>query len=185
MLAGATLAPGEVSADFVYNVVNYPALQNGYTVSGTITTLVDQGTSLPPSDITAWNITITGPSFTSTFTPTNSSKPNGLFDATPTSLMVGLNGGVISFSGTTTGEIEWIGPSFDEYTYSTANGTSLWDASLDMSTNPVAVIQNTVPEPSSVGLAVFGAVTGFAYGWVRKRRSQLRHDEGGQPQPTE
>jgi len=39
ILVAISLIPTEVGADSItYNVVNYPALQNGFTVSGTITT---------------------------------------------------------------------------------------------------------------------------------------------------
>jgi hypothetical protein len=41
-----------------------------------------------------------------------------------------------------------------------------------------------VPEPSTAVVAVFGAVSGIAYGFGRKRRAQRRQGAGGQPQLT-
>ena len=55
ILVAISLIPTEVGADSItYNVVNYPALQNGYTVSGTITTNGAIGTALPSTDIMSW-----------------------------------------------------------------------------------------------------------------------------------
>ena len=56
ILAAISQTPPEVgAASITYDVVNYPTLQNGYTVSGTITTNGATGTSLPGSDITSWD----------------------------------------------------------------------------------------------------------------------------------
>jgi hypothetical protein len=38
--------------------VDYPTLQNGYTVSGSITTNGSTGTKLPVSDITTYQLTV-------------------------------------------------------------------------------------------------------------------------------
>ena len=96
MLAGATIASREVYAgSFVYNVVNYPALQNGYTVTGTITTSVNQGTDLP-TPITSWDVTITGSAGTFQFTPIDSSA-RGHLDVTPTTITVATAGDVLEF----------------------------------------------------------------------------------------
>ncbi len=43
-LALIALAASQASAGYVYNLVNYPTAQNGYTLSGTITTTINSGT---------------------------------------------------------------------------------------------------------------------------------------------
>ncbi len=186
MLAGATIASGEVYAgSFVYNVVNYPALQNGYTVTGTITTSVNQGTDLPTTDITSWDVTITGSAGTFEFTPIDSSAL-GHLDVTPTTITVATAGDVLEFVISTAPYIFWSGPQFPEYAADGPGGQPLWTTGLfNPTTDPVAAVPSTVPEPSAGVLAVLGAVTGLAYGWARKCRSQRRHNDAGQPQPTE
>jgi len=58
-LTALAFRPAEVAAGSItYNVVNYPDLQNGNTVTGTITTDGATGSNLPGTDITLWNITI-------------------------------------------------------------------------------------------------------------------------------
>jgi hypothetical protein len=57
---------------------------------------------------------------------------------------------------------------------STFGGPGYWTVSIA-----------AVPEPSSAVLMVFGAVTGLAYGLVRKRQAQRQQGVGGQPQPVE
>jgi hypothetical protein len=69
------IAPASNGASIVYNVVDYPALQNGYTVSGTITTNGSIGTHLPAMDITAWNITVSKMGVTQ-FTVTSANSIN-------------------------------------------------------------------------------------------------------------
>jgi hypothetical protein len=184
MLAGATIASREVYAgSFVYNVVNYPALQNGYTVTGTITTSVNQGTDLPTTDITSWDVTITGSAGTFEFTPIDSSAL-GHLDVTPTTITVATAGDVLEFVISTAPYIFWSGPQFPEYAADGPGGQPLWTTGLfNPTTDPVAAVPSTVPEPSAGVLAVLGAVTGLAYGWARKCRSQRRHNDAGQPQP--
>jgi hypothetical protein len=49
-----------MGGSIVYNIVNYADLQNGYKLSGTITTDGAIGT-LTSADITAWSFSVTGP----------------------------------------------------------------------------------------------------------------------------
>jgi hypothetical protein len=51
-------------------------------------------------------------------------------------------------------------------------------ASTDVSTT-------VVPEPSTAVVAVFGAVSGIAYGLARKRRAQRRQDQEGTSEQTQ
>jgi hypothetical protein len=49
-----------MGGSIVYNIVNYADLQNGYTLSGAITTDGAIGT-LTSADVTAWSFSVTGP----------------------------------------------------------------------------------------------------------------------------
>jgi hypothetical protein len=96
LLLGGT---GEVAADFIYDIQNYPSLQNGFTLSGTITTDIDTGT-LSGADIKAWTITITpavgsGTTFDSTMSGSNVLGTNGV-DVSPTAIT--LSAGVLTFN---------------------------------------------------------------------------------------
>jgi LPXTG-motif cell wall-anchored protein len=59
-----------------YDFVDYPALQNGYTVSGTIVTDGHTGTLLS-SDVTSWSLTVSQGA--TTIYSLNSAMPNVLF----------------------------------------------------------------------------------------------------------
>jgi hypothetical protein len=73
-LALLLFAARSASADFVYDFHNYAALQQGYTLSGTITTDINSGWLAPGyftgsaiGDITAWTIVLkpaSGPAVT-------------------------------------------------------------------------------------------------------------------------
>ena len=159
-----------------YNVVNYPALQNGFTVSGTITTNGATGTDLPTNDITSWDITITQASTTIlTFNPSNSTTfLNDTFNATTTELNVASGGSIEFETPSPLTEIAWSGTTtntrYESYDVNYAeNAGYLWNAAnYDPASQPVA--STTVPEPSSAVLAVIGAVSVVACGLVRRRR---------------
>ncbi len=55
-----------------YDIVNYPSLQNGYTIEGAITTDGKLGV-VSPSDITGWSIGLSGP--TTQYFPVNWATP--------------------------------------------------------------------------------------------------------------
>jgi hypothetical protein len=173
-----------------YTVVNYPAAQNGYTISGTITTNGATGTNLPGTDITSWDITITkGTTTIGEITNTINMIQSGLFDASTTSITVPSPSEHLSFYNFgTVGGISWAnnptGP-----TPSVGYGASwpshfnpLWSSTLTPVTTPIAT---AVPEPSTAVIAVSGAVTGIAIDLVRKRRAQRRQGKAGHTQPTE
>jgi hypothetical protein len=175
VLAGVTVAPREVSAEFIYEVVNYPTLQNGYTITGTITTSVDQGTRLnSPDIISSWNFTITGPGppmINTTFTPTTSSlETSGFIDVSPTAITVSSQQDILQFSirtGPGFNRIAWVGPGHAVGAESyqcllppggSVEGGFLWNSPYDPNTQPVAV---AIPEPSAGVLATIGAVVVF------------------------
>jgi hypothetical protein len=174
ILAGMTLTPTEVGAGSItYNVVDYPTLQNGYTVSGTITTNGATGAALPGTDITAWDITITmGSTTIFTLTPSNSINFTSTFDATTTAITAATLSDRILFAQTA-------GVPFIQYENAEATieylaetlGQTLWINFTLPSASPVAA----VPEPSSAVLASIGAIVAvLAYGWSRHRRVQRR-----------
>jgi hypothetical protein len=177
ILVAIALIPTEVGAGSItYNVVNYPDLQNGYTVSGTITTNGATGTFLPGTDITSWDISITkGTTTVVTLTPTDSFNISNAFDATTTSITAATPFDVVEFVATSLPEIDlsWTGlPGGGAVSYMAedhTNNTNLWNSSLFPANSPIA----TVPEPSSAVLASVGAVAAFlAYGSSRHRRAQ-------------
>jgi hypothetical protein len=54
------LAAESMGGPITYNIESYAALQNGYTMSGTITTDGTIGT-LASADVTGWSFSVTGP----------------------------------------------------------------------------------------------------------------------------
>jgi hypothetical protein len=175
ILAGTALTPTEVgAASITYNVLNYPTLQNGYTVTGTITTDGSTGMELPGTDITSWDIVISkGTTTIGTLNPSDTFNETTTFDATPMSLSVGSLTDWVQFSDDSTNFIEWLNnpPPPGSFFAGFLNSTVIWTNSLPTLDSPIA----TVPEPSSAVLASIGAVVAFlAYGWSRHRREQHR-----------
>jgi hypothetical protein len=176
ILAGTALTPTEVSADLItYNVVNYPTLQNGFTVTGTITTDGSTGSALPGSDITAWNIVISnGLGVVTIINPSDSANLSGTFDASPSTISVGSKtNNFILFAGTQTPAIQW--ENLGNFTLYNAVFGEIpvgWGSRLPSLDSPIATAA-TVPEPSSAVIASIGAVVAvLAYGWSRHRRLQ-------------
>jgi hypothetical protein len=175
ILAGMALTPTEVgAASITYSIVNYPKLQNGYTVTGTITTNGTTGTQLPTTDITSWDITISlGTIQVVHFTPTNFIIPDSTFDATTTTIMVASPATDIRITNFPNGNVNLAWANTGSTIRYGANlvANVLWSSNNLPSTTPIA----TVPEPSSAVLASIGAVVAFlAYGWSRHRRAQRR-----------
>jgi hypothetical protein len=173
ILAGMALPPTEVgAASVIYFVVNYPALQNGYTVTGSITTNGATGTALGPADIKSWDITISKPGVTPvTLKPTNSNDITSIFAATTQSITVPGIADTFGFSQpSSSSNIVWTFSTPSSMIYkSNINGAEAWSSSSLPPTAPIA----TVPEPSSAVLASTGAVAAFlAYGWSRHRRAR-------------
>jgi hypothetical protein len=178
ILVAISLIPTEVGAESItYFMENYPAIQNGYTVTGTITTDGTTGTFLPATDITDWHITIQlGTATVETFDPTDSYViPRGRFDATPIAMSVSVNNRLDISSDPEFVErlpyMAWLDTNLGYLIYQ-ANipNNLLWFGDLPTG-SPIA----TVPEPSSAVLASIVAVAAFlAYGWSRHRRAQRR-----------
>jgi hypothetical protein len=178
MFAGTALTPTEVgAASITYNVVNYPTLQNGFTVSGTITTDGSTGPALPGSDITAWNIVISnGLGVVTIINPSDSANLSGTFDGSPSAISVGsMTNNFILFAAPQIQAIQWANfGTFTSYNAVFGEGSDMngWNSRLPSLDSPIATAA-TVPEPSSAVLASIGAVVAsLAYGWSRHRRLQ-------------
>ncbi len=186
--------PPAVLADRTYNFLNYPDLQNGWTISGTITTDGTTGT-IQSTNILSWTWTITNGVSTYTFSSTEpgaSATTSGSgITATGAGLFVSFPYGQLGLSipatPTTTPPYTSGPPSgmtWNAYpgilfglippnpTFSLfqlmygpeAAGSSAW---LFASASPVAV-----PEPSSLYIVGFGAVCVYVMGQkCRARRT--------------
>lgn len=169
LLTVFNLAPRDVHADIIYTMDNYASLQNGYTVSGSITTDGTIGQLVTTSDLTSWDIIISqGSTVLSTLSSTNSVTipTNITVTSTTLSLAGGDNLGIYDASGS----INWLGDGGAYAAY--ANGVELWFTVWNANA-PIATA-SAVPEPSTAILAVFAAVSGIAYGWARKRHKYRR-----------
>ena len=81
IFAGVTTAHAD---QITYDIVSYPSLQNGFSLSGSITTDGTIGL-LSPTDIVSWSFEISKDNVTDDNTGTNINGPVGLI-ATPTAL---------------------------------------------------------------------------------------------------
>ena len=175
LVVGWALAvPRQANADVIYNVIDYPTLQNGYTVTGTITTDGTIG-AIGPNDITNWDVTISLNGVTDITFNRNSPNAGITFaegvTATATSITVPQSS-FLGFRSIVNGafcDIDWPGPdrSFSTYNAEDTNGT-LWSSSFP-APYTVATTAAAVPEPSTAALAALGAFTLLAYRWHRHR----------------
>jgi hypothetical protein len=185
--------PPVVVADLTYNLQNYPADQNGWTLSGTITTDGKIGT-LTQSDITAWTWTITKGSTTSI---TNSTDPGAIetvSGVTATSTEILLPFGIGAFnqlllsSATSKPRIDWEHNTVSNLYLSYTDTSLAWfTPSPNMGgvgTRGPWVIAATaatgVPEPSTLLTTLVG---GLAFlGHACRRRRAARASGAGVPQ---
>ena len=174
----ACLALGVAAkGDIIYNIVDYSNITSPYTVSGTITTNGATGASLPATDITAWDITVSSGSGTIfEFTP-STSLVFASFEATLQSITVGTFPEGVDFrSNNSVFFMQWehdFGADSSNFSL-TQNAASLWAGDLPTADSPVATASAAVPEPSSAFIAGIGAGVVIACGLVRKRREQRR-----------
>ncbi len=184
MLMGIAIAPRVARADITYNVVDYPSLESGYTISGTITTDGKVGTGLitaggivgPPGDILNFDITISnsnGP--VETFSLADAASIAGTtFTATPTELIVDpAVGDDIGFQLPNFDYVVWTaqGQSWVTYAYGGFFGPNWRDAIGDpfiVATAPAAT-----PEPATVTLLGAGVLTLGAFRLRRRRRTMF------------
>jgi hypothetical protein len=179
------LAAESMGGPITYNIESYAALQNGYTLSGTITTDGTIGT-LARANVTSWSFSVTGPTSyqLTSLTPTAGFVLDNL-TATATSLtlapptadqesLLSFQGG--SFGSTITnlgydrnpvnpGEG---GPATDAYSSFNGTGAASGISWRDVVDNPpglqlggstwviATVTGSAVPEPSTLTLALLG-----------------------------
>jgi hypothetical protein len=184
LLAVTPFATGEAKAgSIIYTVVDHPAAQDGYAVSGTITTDGAIGTNLPRDHITDWDITITqGTTTIGELSPSNTANYSTSFDASPTAITVPSPAEGLSFYNFgRVGGIGWghnPGPPPSIY-YSAiwpSHFDTLWASNLTPADMPVAI-----PEPSTAVIATGGLMTGIVAGLVRRRRARRRPAASGRP----
>jgi hypothetical protein len=169
---------GTARANTIYNLISFPTVQNGYSVTGTITTDGRLGT-LAYSDIIATSITAVtnGVSTYQNLQPDHVYGSTGLF-ATSTGLFlraVPVEGPSPNFSIGSTGydavELRYdyaanAGAGYVDY-FGTVNhpaaATNLWKTSgdnlLNLTGQPWLIAQTTVPEPSAALLLGIGIAT--------------------------
>ena len=181
-----TLPPAVLAGSTTYNILNHPDYQDGWTLSGTITTDGTIGL-LQSSDITSWTWTVTKPGSSQTY---RSTEPSALTNADG---LTATSGGLLILTRTTSYTSEILlntnhGGINDGYgyigggataapTYYTGAGGVLQSGlyafywSEEDPPNPVSVPQEeftfasttAVPEPSTLYLLGFGAVCGSVY----------------------
>jgi hypothetical protein len=205
ILAAIALIPTEAGAGSItYDVVNYPAVQNGITVSGTITTDGSTGVETSPNFITGFDVTLSSPgSAPFTLQPSDAVLLiDGSLEVTPSSITLGPALSVLSIltsGGGNPGAGLYYSTSFYKAPEGvigllggltggpggSVSGGLAWDSPPVTTIATAAVTASAVPEPSSLLLSGIGVVCGLAYVLVRKRRAQHRRGAGGPSQPTE
>ena len=171
---GLAAAPGAWAAAITYNLVNYPLLQAGATLTGTITTDGSTGLGLSGGTIIqSWQITVTGGSHPFSVSSTDSGAwTQGTLDATLTTLSLTTLSGEYLNLGVNPGRIYYYPGDGMYYADSTGayawNNVNLLSSGLDGSGGwSVGSALSAVPEPSEWAAISFG-VLGMV--WVAKRR---------------
>jgi hypothetical protein len=173
LMAGGAIAPPASGGSITYNIVNYPTLQNGYSVSGTITTDGTTG-SITATDITTWDISVTisgSPLFTQT--PSDSYFIGlGSFQATTTTIAAPAEAG---FEATNDNTIFWNGDAdlYEGFYGPAGVAGGLWRSSWPKSN--IVATSAAVPEPSAIALLAMGALGAGAIKayWSRHRVTQF------------
>jgi PEP-CTERM motif len=161
------------AASIVYNIQNYADLQNGYTLSGTITTDGTIGT-LTSANITAWSFSVTGPAAyeLTSQTPETYDQLQGL-TASATSITLAppsseFAASYLTFTSPTTGTAliyDRYSPftgSLEEYYFTTPGESTAWNDSangppgLKLGGSTWTIATASVPEPSTLTLALLG-----------------------------
>jgi MYXO-CTERM domain-containing protein len=179
ILAGIAQVPPEAHADITYNFVDHPTLENGYTLAGTITVAVDGLGNV--TSIDAWTVEIlkqATPQITFSSTTPGANTNFGGLEATANTLTLESNGVLqlnVSNSVGNNGlnDITAIGKYLETIPFG-SNPSIFWNTAIPNSPFIVATAPAAAPEPSTVIVAVFGAVAFAAYGWSRRRRDQRR-----------
>jgi len=174
-----------------YSIQNYPADQNGATLSGTITTdgvigNLAQGDFLSGSgDILSWNWTITpvgGTPFTVTssdagsLTVVEGSLVASASEITMAGVLAGAPNDFSSQGSNPEGDLEWNREVSGGTYFGEAGTFAFWftgNPSMG-GTKPWVIAVASVPEPSTLTLAGLGAISGLVYSLARKRRARCK-----------
>jgi PEP-CTERM motif len=184
ILAGIAQVLPEAHADITYNLLDHPTLENGYTLTGTITI----GALGQVSSINAWTVEILnqGTLITTFSSSTAGANTNisGDLEATDTTLTLSSNSvlqmNISNFNGNN--GLNYI-PAVNIYLATDPFApTTYWNTTIP---NQPFIIATSVPEPSTLAIAGLAGVCGIAYVLGRKRRSERRQGAGGQTHPTE
>jgi PEP-CTERM motif len=172
-----------------YNILNNPDLQNGWTLSGTITTDGTIGT-IQANDILSWTWTITKGvnSFTASSTNPGAQQvfPIGI-TATAAGLLVHVDPtfgtGIDPFLKIPNGLQFFDSPnllvwaqsgmgSISLFAGTVSSPTALWDTNFAIGpgSSSLLIASTSVPEPASLYLVGFGAVGVYVMGHKRRAR---------------
>jgi hypothetical protein len=184
LLSILSLAPESQGGPIVYNFDSYPSFQNGYTLTGTITTDGTLGTILP-SDLLSWNFTATLGSSTISGSSTDPWATAGWLAAEATStqfiftlLPVDVN--LMGFSGSGFALNYLLNDLSGSDGYSLTGGEmTYWDTvepvppGFSLGNNPVGWVIASVPEPGTLMLGSLGLAGIAATHRARRRRAAV------------
>lgn len=182
------LRPPAAKADIMYSIVNNPAVQGGYTLSGTITTNGNLGT-ITAQDILAWNYLVTNGVTTYSANSSQSGSHIGMDGSIiATSDYIELPSATVSNPSTLNlfgpaSHVQWSGSTVENYAFTSAfenNGSWPWWHDHTITTphdvpGGWAIADHgtaAVPEPSS--LLISGLIASMLAGgsaWRRRKRT--------------
>jgi hypothetical protein len=171
-----------------YNILNNPDLQNGWTLSGTITTDGTIGT-IQANDILSWTWTITKGVISSTASSTDPGVGMNTLGITATAAGLLLPGGPLplqtsdfteavdglTFFSPQHGALDWhlagLG-TIQSFAWPASQPTTGWDtiSAIGPGSSSLLIASTSVPEPASLYLVGFGAVCVYVMGHKRRAR---------------
>ncbi len=181
MLVFAAGGPGQaMGGDITYQLINYPDYQNGWTLTGSITTDGKAG-AISSGDIVSWTYTITKGVNEYTVSSTNGSAIASDLDATTSQLTLPypsspIPGAQLSLSGFAQQNsnvelsLQWSYPLSPYYECVTISPSFQyeWQTPLPLHDTTSAVIATVVPEPASIVLTGLASACGLACVVVRR-----------------
>jgi hypothetical protein len=147
------------NATVTYHFVNYPADQNGWTLSGTVTTNGKTG-ALATTDFVGASITVTKGTSTETWTPTAGIHVYGGVSVVGSTLVVSVvSGNGLSFTSGAMQELYYLMGSVNQYADTGSQMTTYWATNSPSmgGTNPWVVASQTLPGDANVDRIVNGS----------------------------